>query len=209
MSDKLPKYPLLTKSDKDRIRQEIINNCEIVGDCWIYQGALDRDGYGVKHCGRRTHSTHRFMLAYSTRESLNIPFDACHDTALCPYKACCNPAHLFWATHADNCKQREDKTRELKAIFKFWETHAWIEGVFHTPAYDPSIDHCIARLNRGRIERPDQSPTDFEAEETRSFQLNARKQGLASVDLEAEEQGNHGTPLHPLAPPAVSCDITI
>lgn len=208
-TERLPKYPLLTQGEKERIRAEIVANTEMVGDCWIYKGALDRDGYGIKRCGGRTHSTQRFMLAYATRESLNVPFDACHDTSLCPYKACCNPAHLFWATHAKNCQQREDNTRELRGMFKFWETHAWVGGVYRTQESDPSIDHCIASLNRGRIERPDQSLTDFEVEETRSFQLNARKQALADMDLEEEVQGNHGTPLHPAATPAVPCDITI
>jgi len=48
MTDKLPKYPLLTEGDKNRIRQEIIDNCEMVGDCWIYRGALNEGGYGTK-----------------------------------------------------------------------------------------------------------------------------------------------------------------
>jgi hypothetical protein len=209
MTDRLPKYPMLTQGEKERIRAEIVANCEMVGDCWIYKGAFDRDGYGAKRCGSKTHSTHRFMLAYATRESLNVPFDACHDTSLCPYKACCNPAHLFWATHSENCQQREDKTRELKAMFGWWEKHSWAGGVYRTEELDPSIDHCVASLNRGRIERPDQSPTGFEAEETRPFPLSTEKQALAVADSWAEAQGNPVAPLHPAAIPAVPCDITI
>ena len=201
MTDRLPKYPLLTQQEKERIRAEIVAKCEIVGDCWVYLGALDKDGYGVKRCGNRTHSTHRFMLAYSTRESLNVPFDACHDTALCPYKACCNPAHLFWATHAENCKQREDKTRELKAMF--------VDGVYRTHGCDPSVEHCIASLSRGRVERSNQSPTAFEAEETRTFQLNGGKRALAAVDSLDEAQGIHGTPLHYPASPSNPSGITL
>jgi len=164
MTDKLPKYPLLTEGDKNRIRQEIIDNCKIVGDCWIYQGALNEGGYGVKRMNSKLHAASRFMLAFHTRESLNVPFDACHDTALCPYKACCNPAHLCWATHAQNCQERERVTRELKGMFKFWETNAWIKGVFRTEQADPSVERCIDSLNRGKIERKKQSLTGFEAE---------------------------------------------
>jgi hypothetical protein len=143
--DRLPEYQVLTAADKDRIRAEIIANCEFVADCWIYLGARNSDGYGLKRVGDRVHSVSRFMLAYDTRESLNTRLDACHDPLQCPYKACCNPRHLFWATHSKNCRQREQAKREEREMFSFWENHTWIG--------DPSIDKCIASLNRGKIDR--------------------------------------------------------
>ena len=79
MIDRLPQYQCLTQSEKDSIRAEIIADCELVGDCWVYLGALNSKGYGIKRIGDRVHSVSRFMLAYSTRESLNIRADACHD----------------------------------------------------------------------------------------------------------------------------------
>jgi hypothetical protein len=87
--DRLPDYPVLTQMDKERIRAEILANCDAVGDCWVFQGALNSDGYGMKHMGTKLHSVSRFMLAYHTRESMNVRFDACHDTALCPELAAC------------------------------------------------------------------------------------------------------------------------
>jgi hypothetical protein len=151
--DRLPHYQVLTAADKDRIREEIIATCELVADCWIYTGARDSGGYGVKRIGDRIHSVSRFMLAYDTRESLNVRLDACHDPQQCPYKACCNPKHLSWATHSHNCRQREQAKREEKELFSWWETLAWIDGVYLTDRGDPTIDKCLASLNRGRIDR--------------------------------------------------------
>lgn len=151
--DRLPEYPLLARSQKDKIREEILADCMLVADCWIYTGARNLDGYGMKRVGYRVHSVSRFMLAHSTGESMNIRMDACHDPLQCPYKACCNPKHLFWATHAENCKQRETAKKELAEVFTYWETHAWIDGVFHTGRRDPVLDSCLASLNRGKIVR--------------------------------------------------------
>ena len=53
------------------------------------------------------------MLACSTVQSLDIKADACH-VRECPYSACCNPRHLFWGSHPENCKQREQEKREVK-----------------------------------------------------------------------------------------------
>ncbi len=106
----LDRFRLLTLTDKDRIRQEIIDNCDLVADCWVYKGSKNNCSYGVKYIQGRMIAVSRFMLCYSTRESLDIKLDACH-VGDCPYRACCNPKHLFWGAHADNCKQREEQAR--------------------------------------------------------------------------------------------------
>jgi hypothetical protein len=41
--------------------------------------------------------------------------DDCHRSPLCRFKACCNPEHLFWDTHANNCKRRELEKRARQA----------------------------------------------------------------------------------------------
>jgi hypothetical protein len=41
--------------------------------------------------------------------------DDCHKSPLCRFKACCNPEHLFWDTHANNCKRRELEKRARQA----------------------------------------------------------------------------------------------
>ena len=108
---RLDRFRRLTSADKDRIRQEIVDNCELVADCWIWQGAKDKSGYGLKYIQGRMRIVSRFMLAYNERESMDTDDDACH-VRECPYKACCNPRHLFWGTHAENVAQRERDRRE-------------------------------------------------------------------------------------------------
>jgi hypothetical protein len=102
----LDRFRRLSRDEKDRIRQEIVENCKLIADCWIWQGAKSVKGYGLKYIQGQMRIVSRFMLAYSERESLDIDADACHKE-FCPYKACCNPAHLFWGTHAENVAQRE------------------------------------------------------------------------------------------------------
>lgn len=109
---RLDRFRRLTSEDKDRIRHEIIDNCDLMADCWIYKDA-NSSGYGVKYIQGRMQIVSRFMLAYSTRESLTIDADACHIMD-CPYRACCNPAHLFWGTHSQNADEREDQERKSR-----------------------------------------------------------------------------------------------
>ena len=104
----------MSQTEKEKVRNEIITNCDLIADCWIYR-TQNSAGYGVKRINGKVISVSRFMLAYSTHESLNVPFDACHDDG-CPYRACCNPKHLFWGTHRENAEQREKATRERRKI---------------------------------------------------------------------------------------------
>lgn len=156
-----PKKELLTLAEKQRIRDEILAKCELAGDCWIYTGAKSSEGYGVKKIHGKTYNVSRFMLAYETRDSLTHHFDACHKDGICPYKACCNPDHLYWATHAENCTARETRAREERVVFAFWERHAWKDGAYYTDRHDPSIAVCINNLSRGKIRVQSATVLDF------------------------------------------------
>ncbi len=173
--DTLPEYPRLTPDEKDAIRAEILASCELIADCWVYRGSLNEKGYGIKRIGKRIHSVSRYMLAYTTRESLNCRWDACHDPKKCAYRSCCNPAHLFWASRAQNCHQREEAEQKERAIFSWWETHSTA----------PGIDRCIASLNRGKVERKKQGATDFD------HQI-AAPQSLSPFVLRDTKAGLHG-----------------
>ncbi len=94
------------------------------------------------------------MKCYSTLESLDYPLDACH-IGDCPanhgkrkYRACCNPLHLQWGTHAQNATQREAEARKAQFDFRWikdpplgHETHEehahWLRSKLG-PCSDPS-----------------------------------------------------------------------
>src|SRR5579872_1617132 len=104
---------LLGMAEKEHLYHEIAEACEIVGNCWIYRGDIDRSGYGLKRVAGRHYTVSRIMLALATGESFNLPdYEACH-VPQCPNRHCCNPAHLHWGTKAENCREREEARRML------------------------------------------------------------------------------------------------
>ena len=83
--------------------------------CWEFQGARARFGYGLISEGPRgkvrQHVTHR--LAYSLWvQPIPDGLLVCHK---CDNPPCCNPAHLFTGTHADNNRDAEAKGRQPHA----------------------------------------------------------------------------------------------
>lgn len=76
--------------------------------CWPWNGARYRAGYGRIRRGRIQRAAHReaYELAVGT-----VPRDklVCHR---CDNPPCCNPAHLFLGTAADNNGDRHAKGRD-------------------------------------------------------------------------------------------------
>lgn len=91
-----------------------IGRCTKHGDCWVYPGTND-NGYGVISIGGKRPTVSRLVLCCVTHKPLNYEMDACHKSPLCRYAACCNPDHLFWDTHRENCQRRELEKRANKA----------------------------------------------------------------------------------------------
>lgn len=136
----------MSQADKDKVKDEIFAKCDLVADCWVYR-VKNPDGYGLKYINGKMRTVSRFILAYYTRESLDIKFDACH-VRECAYRACCNPRHLFWGSHRENAAQREQEARErrhanavLPAVPLGHQTHAqhaeWLSG--NTQGVDSSL----------------------------------------------------------------------
>jgi hypothetical protein len=109
------RFSLMSKDQKGRIHAEILASCDLIADCWVYRGTKNpKLCYGMKYIQGKMRTVSRFMLAYATRESLDLKdYDACH-VRDCPYRACCNPNHLFWGSYNENCKQREEYDRETR-----------------------------------------------------------------------------------------------
>lgn len=76
--------------------------------CWEWQGPRSRYGYGKFKCGYRTHIASRFAYKLAHRVTLTPDQVVCHTRDNPP---CCNPAHLFLGTQADNLRDMVAKGR--------------------------------------------------------------------------------------------------
>lgn len=77
--------------------------------CWPWLGYTDANGYGsLRRNGQRNHErAHRVALELDGRPGA----PGLVGRHLCNSKACCNPAHLAWGTHADNAQDRQQAGR--------------------------------------------------------------------------------------------------
>lgn len=79
-------------------------------DCWVWTGATSNRGYGsVGGDQGKTVGSHRVAW-----ELTNGPTDL-YVLHRCDNPPCCNPAHLFLGTHADNMADMSAKGRTARA----------------------------------------------------------------------------------------------
>jgi hypothetical protein len=79
------------------------------GDCWLWTAGVDRRGYGRFNVGdgRSPQFTHRFAF-----ELTHGPIPAgMHVLHHCDNPPCCNPAHLYLGTDADNHRDMMERGR--------------------------------------------------------------------------------------------------
>lgn len=90
---------LLAKSQRDKTPAErFFEKVDASSDCWIWTGALLRNGYGYFGSDGRTHLTHRWSWEHLVGP---IP-DGLVIDHLCRVHACVNPDHLDPVTQAVN-----------------------------------------------------------------------------------------------------------
>lgn len=79
--------------------------------CWIWRGAIRYYGYGVVAWHGKLKATHRLAWELANGESLTRKQVIAHT---CDVPPCCNPAHLFRATHAENQADMARKGRAAR-----------------------------------------------------------------------------------------------
>ncbi len=79
-------------------------------ECWPWLAKKDRNGYGsLRFRNGFSVSSHRFSF-FLKHGALPV-HNACHT---CDNPTCCNPAHLYDGTHADNHRQRGEHGRTAR-----------------------------------------------------------------------------------------------
>lgn len=70
----------------------------VTNGCWLWQGELNRNGYGRCWCSNKRHMTHRLIYTL-LKSSIDKGLLLDHT---CRIRNCCNPTHTSPVTHQHN-----------------------------------------------------------------------------------------------------------
>lgn len=84
------------------------------GECWLWTGKLDKNGYGLVQIENRAYRAHR--IAYQFVRG-HIP-DGIFGLHCCDNRACVNPWHIFLGSRGDNARDMVAKGRGQRQFKK-------------------------------------------------------------------------------------------
>lgn len=90
--------------------------------CWLWTGYLTTSGYGEISVANRRRWSHRIAWEL-LRGPIPPGIEVCHNCPDGDNPACCNPAHLFLGTHADNMRDMWAKGRGRSGLAEAAKTH--------------------------------------------------------------------------------------
>jgi len=98
---------MLAKFYKNIIKKQVR---EDLSECWLWQGYVNRDGYGVIQDGRHRVAVHRWSYENVGDNGSLGKYLARHK---CDNPLCCNPSHLEPGTHQQNSQDIIDRGRHF------------------------------------------------------------------------------------------------
>jgi len=104
---------------RNKMEIETITNRIIIdeNDCWLWQGALNKQGYGIITIDYKAWRVHKLMYILTYGEFDN-QLVVRHKPDICNNPTCCNPNHLIIGTRKQNT---DDK--QIAGTMKRGESH--------------------------------------------------------------------------------------
>ena len=99
-------------------------------DCWLWQGPVRQDGYGIFCYKRKRYRAHR--VSWHLAAGMEIP-EGMQINHRCHQPACVNPAHLYCGTQMQNVHDMMEAGRGV-----------WVTGEVHGRANVPDKLVCEA-----------------------------------------------------------------
>jgi hypothetical protein len=104
---------LMTKEEAEALVLASVPQPLFSSACWLWMGAIDKNGYGTRRYGSRLKNKNYFAhrLSYyafkgEIQEGMNI-------NHTCDNPRCVNPLHLYKGTQAENMKDMQKRGRTL------------------------------------------------------------------------------------------------